>query len=78
MKHQSTMIVYHIPTRHEICRYPLPVARRTAYSVDCFGGTMAMNVSSMGFVMTGGDAAIDVGRVSMPTEESKIVKDTPQ
>jgi hypothetical protein len=28
---------------------------------------VAMNVSSMGFVMTGGDAR-DVGRVSMPTE----------
>ena len=66
------IIVYHIPTSHEICRYPLPVARRTTYSFDCIGGRMAMNVSNMGFVMTGGDAR-NVGRVSMPTETVQMM-----
>ena len=56
------IIVYHIPSSNEICRCTLPSA---AVSIDSIGDTLAMNVSNLGFVITGEDAR-DVGRVSIP------------
>ncbi|KAL3767372.1 hypothetical protein ACHAW5_003799 [Stephanodiscus triporus] len=55
------VIVIHIPTREQIYRCPLPAE---ALSVDCLGDTLAMNVSNLGFVITGGNAR-DVARMSI-------------
>jgi len=54
-------VVIHIPTREEIYRCPLP---SWALSIDCVGDTLAMNVSNLGFVITGGNAR-DVARMSI-------------
>ncbi|KAL7473481.1 hypothetical protein ACHAXS_014120 [Conticribra weissflogii] len=57
----NTAFVFHIPTRRELYRSELPC---DPISVDSLGNTLAINVSSYGFVLTGLDAR-DVGRISL-------------
>ena len=54
-------IIYHMPTLQEIYRCPLP---SEALSLDCIGDTLAMNVSNLGFAITGGNAR-DVARTAL-------------
>ena len=56
-----SVVVIHIPTREEIYRCSLPTG---AISVDALGDTLAMNVSNLGFVFTGGNTR-DVARMSL-------------
>ena len=65
-------VVIHIPTREEIYRCPLP---SLALSIDCVGDILAMNVSNLGFVITGGNAR-DVARMSInePSDPGKKPK----
>merc|ERR1711957_158236 len=55
------IVIYHIPAYQEMYRCPLP---SEALSVDCVGDTLAMNVSALGFFVTGGNAR-DVARMAL-------------
>jgi hypothetical protein len=63
-------IVFHIPTREEIYRCPMPVG---GLSVDCVGDTLAINVSNLGFAITGGNAR-DVAGVSISKHSETPLK----
>mmetsp|Transcript_653 Transcript_653/g.1411 ORF Transcript_653/g.1411 Transcript_653/m.1411 type:complete len:1041 (-) Transcript_653:48-3170(-) len=54
-------IIYYMPTLQEIYRCPLP---SEALSIDCIGDTLAMNVSNLGFAISGGNAR-DVARTAL-------------
>jgi hypothetical protein len=57
----TSAVVYHIPSRKQIYRCPLP---NEAISLDAFGDTLAINMSSLGFVIAGG-CARDIARTSV-------------
>lgn len=59
-------IVYHIPTRQEIYRCSLP-PETLSVNCECEGDTLAMNVSHLGFVLTGGNVS-DVARAAAAGE----------
>ena len=51
-------IIYHIPTHQEMYRCSLPPE---TLSVSCSGDTLAISVSHLGFILTGGNVS-DVAR----------------
>jgi len=63
------IVIYHIPTCREMYRCPLP---SEALSVDCIGDTLAMNVSNLGFAITGGNAR-DVARMALNEDNAQIM-----
>jgi len=70
IKSAWSIAVYHIPTAQEVCRCPISRPLLGAnQKFDCIGDTLAMNVSNMGFVITGGNAR-DVGRSPMETAQT--------
>ena len=64
------VVVIHIPTREEIYRCSLPTG---AISVDALGNTLAMNVSNLGFVITGGDTR-DAARMLLKEHSETLGK----
>ena len=64
----SEMAVYHIPTCQEIYRRPFP---SESISVDYMGGTLALNLSNIGFVITGGNAR-EVARSALIEDSAQI------
>jgi len=62
------VIVFHVPTRQEIYRQPFP---SETISVDCIGDTLALNLSHIGFVITGGNAR-NVARKQSNDEDTQI------
>jgi len=65
----NTAFVFHIPTRRELYRSELP---SDPISVDSLGNTLAINVSSLGFVLTGLDTR-EIGRISL---NERLLDDT--
>ena len=65
------LVVYHIHSRQEMYRSNVP---SEALSIDCIGETLAMNVSNLGFVITGENAR-DVARIE--TDESNTISSPP-
>ncbi|KAL9180560.1 hypothetical protein ACHAXT_011013 [Thalassiosira profunda] len=57
----TDIVVYHLPTRTEVYRSPIP---SETLSLDCVGDTLAANLSHFGFAITGGNAR-DVGRAAI-------------
>mmetsp|Transcript_764 Transcript_764/g.1612 ORF Transcript_764/g.1612 Transcript_764/m.1612 type:complete len:1067 (-) Transcript_764:95-3295(-) len=64
----SEMLIYHIPSRREMFHIPIPLE---SLSLDCIGDTLAMNVSNLGFVITGGNAR-DVARTTLNEDSAQI------
>ncbi|KAL7536564.1 hypothetical protein ACHAWF_005497 [Thalassiosira exigua] len=50
---EAELILFHLPTRQEIHRCSIPSKN---LAVDCVGDTLAVNVSNLGFVITGENA----------------------
>lgn len=69
LNNEFACVIYHIPTCQELYRCPLP---SEALSVDCIGDTVAMNVSNLGFVITGGNAR-DVARMALHDDNAQIM-----
>jgi hypothetical protein len=73
------VLVYHITSRQEVFRYPLP---DVSLSVRCIGDTIAANISNLGFVIAGENArevartALDGDNETMqtPTKTTKSKK----
>ena len=56
----SELVIYHVPTRREMFRSPMPAG---PVSVNCVGDTLAASFSDLGFVIAGGNAR-DVARTA--------------
>jgi hypothetical protein len=65
-KASDSIVVYHISTAQEVCRFLISRSFLTSHAFDCIGDTLAMNVSNVGFIITGEDARA-VGQVSIPS-----------
>jgi len=63
------IIIYHIPTQNEIHRSPIS---SECVSVDCIGDTLAMNVSNLGFVITGENAR-DVAGMALDEDNAETM-----
>ena len=48
--------VFHVSSRQELFRCPLPYIYPLMFHMDCFGDTIAANVAKLGFVIAGGNA----------------------
>ena len=73
------VVVYHITSRQEVFRYPLP---DVSLNVRCVGNTIAANISNLGFVIAGENAR-EVARKALegndetlqtPTKTTKVKK----
>merc|ERR1739848_108306 len=64
----ATLVVYHIPTRREMLRTTIHFG---PLSIDSFGGTLAANVSNLGFVITG-EPARDVANLTLDEDSALL------